>query len=52
MLNGSMGSATPVDLNNISFVGLAKVALCTHLHKPYGANIHPNLCTSLTTLQQ
>jgi hypothetical protein len=32
MLNGSMRSAAPVDPINISFVGLAKVALCTHLN--------------------
>jgi hypothetical protein len=31
MLNGSMRSAAPVDPINISFVGLAKVALCSHL---------------------
>jgi hypothetical protein len=33
MLNGSMGSAAPVDPINISFVGFAKVALYTHLNK-------------------
>jgi hypothetical protein len=33
MLNGSMGSASPIDPINISFVGLVKVALCTHLIK-------------------
>jgi hypothetical protein len=33
MLNVSMRSAAPVDPINISFVGLAKVALCTHLNK-------------------
>jgi predicted component of type VI protein secretion system len=33
MLNGSMRSAAPVDPINISFVGLAKVASCTHLDK-------------------
>jgi hypothetical protein len=33
MLNGSMGSTAPVDPINISFVGLAKVVLCTHLNK-------------------
>jgi hypothetical protein len=33
MLNGSMGSAAPVDLINIYFVGLSIVALCTHLNK-------------------
>jgi hypothetical protein len=33
MLNGSMASAPPVDPINIYFVGLAKVALCTHLNK-------------------
>jgi hypothetical protein len=33
MLNGSMGSAAPVDSTNISFVVLAKVALCRHINK-------------------
>jgi hypothetical protein len=33
MLNRSMGFAAPVDPINISFVGLAKVTLCTHLNK-------------------
>jgi hypothetical protein len=31
MLNGSMRSAALVDPINISFVGLAKVASCSHL---------------------
>jgi hypothetical protein len=33
MLNGSMGSAAPVETINIYFEGLAKLALCTHLNK-------------------
>jgi hypothetical protein len=33
MLNGSMGFAALVDPINTSFVGLVKVALCTHLNK-------------------
>jgi hypothetical protein len=33
MLFSSMTSAAPVDPNNIYFVGLAKVASCTHLNK-------------------
>jgi hypothetical protein len=33
MLNGSMGSAAPVEPINIYFEGLAKVASCTHLNK-------------------
>jgi hypothetical protein len=33
MLNGGMRSTAPVDPINISFVDLAKVALCTHLNK-------------------
>jgi hypothetical protein len=33
MLNGSMRSSAPVDPINISFVGLAKVASCSHLNK-------------------
>jgi hypothetical protein len=33
MLNGSMGSAAPVDPIDMSFVGLAEVAFCTHVNK-------------------
>jgi hypothetical protein len=33
MLFGSIGLTTPIDPINISFVGLAKVASCSHLNK-------------------
>jgi hypothetical protein len=33
MLFESIGLTTPVDLINISFVGLDKVASCSHLNK-------------------